>query len=69
MKRCNTITSILGTGLIISIVITGGVFIALFASDVGVTVGVALSGTRLQFFAIVITQKSFKMFYSKAKKT
>ena len=69
MKRFNTITRILDTGLITSIVITGKVFIALFASDVGVTVGVALSGTRLQFFAIVITQKSFKMFYSKAKKT
>ena len=68
MKRFNTITRILDTGLITSIVITGKVFIALFASDVGVTVGISLSGTRLQFFAIVITQKILSNVLQQSKK-
>ena len=68
MKRFNTITRILDTGLITSIVITGKVFIALFASDVGVTVGISLSGTRLKFFAIVITQKILSNVLQQSKK-
>ena len=45
MKRFNTITGIVDTGLITSTVITGGISIAAFASGVGLPVGIALSGT------------------------
>ena len=47
MKRFNTITGIIDTGLITSTVITGGISIAAFASGVGLPVGIALSGTSL----------------------
>ena len=47
MKRFNTITGIVDTGLITSTVITGGISIAAFASDVGLPVGIAITGTSL----------------------
>ena len=47
IKRFNTITGIVGTGLITSAVVTGGNPIAAFASSVGLSVGIALSGTIL----------------------
>ena len=47
MKRFNTITGIIDTGLITSTVITGGISIAAFASGVGLPVGIVLSGTSL----------------------
>ena len=51
------------TSLITSTVITGGVFIAVFASGVGLPVGIALSGTSQPFsLAAAITRKSFKTF-------
>ena len=69
MKRFNTITGIVDTGLITSTVITGGISIAAFASGVGLPVGVALSGTSLLLsLAIVITRKSFKTFTVKQEK-
>ena len=42
MKRFNTITGIVDTGLITSTVITGGISIAELASGVGLPVGIAL---------------------------
>ena len=42
MKQFNTITGIVDTGLIKSMVITGGISIAAFASGVGLPVGIAL---------------------------
>ena len=42
MKQFNTITGIVDTGLITSMVITGGISIAAFASGVGLPVGIAL---------------------------
>ena len=61
MKRFNTITSIVDTGLITSTVITGWASIAAFDSGVGLPVGIALSGTSLLVsLATVITRKSFK---------
>ena len=45
MKRCNTITGIVDTGLITSTVITGGFSIAAFASGVSLAVGIILIGT------------------------
>ena len=69
MKRFNTITGIVDTGLITSTVITGGISISAFASGVGLPVGIALSGTSLLLsLATVITQKSFKTFTIKQKK-
>ena len=69
MKLFNIITGIVDTGLITSTVITGGISIAAFASDVGLPVGVALSGTSLLLsFAMVITRKSFKTFTVKQEK-
>ena len=47
MKRFNTITGTVDTGLITSTVITGVISIAGFASGVGLPVGIALSGTSL----------------------
>ena len=41
MKRFNTITSVVDTGLITSIVITRGVAIAAFANGVAVPFGIA----------------------------
>ena len=43
MKRLNTITGIVDTGLITSTVITGGISIAAFASGIGLLVGITLS--------------------------
>ena len=69
MKRFNTITGIVDTGLITSTVITGGISIAAFASGVGLPVGIALSGTSLLLsLATVIIQKSFKTFTVKQEK-
>ena len=69
MKRFNTITGIVDTGLITSTVITGGISIAAFASGVGLPVGAALGGTSLLIsLAIVITRKSFKTFTVKQEK-
>ena len=63
MKRFNTITGIVDTGLITSTVITGGISIAAFASGVGLPVGISLSGTSLLLSpATAITRKSFKIF-------
>ena len=69
MKRFNTITGIVDTGLITSTVITGGISIAAFASGVWLPVGIALSGTSLLLsLATVITRKSFKTFTVKQEK-
>ena len=56
MKRYNTITDIVETGLITSTVITGGISFEAFANGVGLPVGIALSETSLLFpLATVIT--------------
>ena len=69
MKRFNTITGIVYTGLITSTVITGGISIAAFASGVGLPVGIVLIGTSLLLsLATVITRKSFKTFTVKQEK-
>ena len=69
MKQFNIITGIADTGLITSTVITGGIFIAAFASGVGLPVGIVLSGTSLLLsLATVITGKYFKIFTVKQKK-
>ena len=47
MKRFNTITGIVDTGLITSMVITGGISIAALASAVVLPIGIALGGTNL----------------------
>ena len=70
MKQFTTIASIVGTGLITSTVITGGVSIATFASDIDLPVGIALSRTSLLFtLATAITQKFFKILTVKQEKT
>ena len=69
MKRLNTITGIVDTGLITSTVITGGISIAAFASGVRLPVGIALSGTNLLLsFATAVTQTSFKIFTVRQEK-
>ena len=69
MKRFNTITGIVDTGLITSTVITGAISIAAFAGGVGLPVGIALSGTSLLLsLATAITRKSFKIFTVKQEK-
>ena len=69
MKRFNTITGVVDTGLITSTVITGGISIVALASGVGLPVGMALGGASLLFsLATVITQKSFKIFTVKQEK-
>ena len=69
MKRFRRITGIVDTGLITSTVITRGIFIAAFASGVGLLVGIALSETSLlPSSATVITRKSFKTFTIKQEK-
>ena len=69
MKRFDTVTGIVDTGLFTSTVITGGIYIAVFASSVGLPVGIALSGTSLLLsLATVIPQKSFKTFTVKQEK-
>ena len=63
MKRFNTITGIVDTGLITSTVITGGISVAAFASGVALPVGTALSRTSLFLsLATVIALKSLKTF-------
>ena len=69
MKRFNTITSIVETGLITSTVITGVISIAAFASGVGLPVGTSLSGTNLLLsLGTAATRKSFKIFKVKQEK-
>ena len=69
MKRFNTITGIVGTGLITSTVVTGENSIAAFASSVGLSVGIALSGTILLLsLSTAITWKYFKTFTVKQEK-
>ena len=69
IRRFNTITGIVDTGLITSMVITGGISIVAFASGVGLPVGVALSGTSLLLsLAMIISRKSFKTFTVKEEK-
>ena len=64
MEQFNTIANIVDTGLITSTVITGS-----FASGVGLSVGIALSGTSLLLSLVtVITRKSFKIFTVKQEK-
>ena len=63
MTRFNTITGIVGTGLITATVITGEISIAAFVSGVGLPVSIALSENSLLLsLATAITQKSFKIF-------
>ena len=69
MKRFNTITGIVDTGLVTTTIITGGISIAAFASGVGLPVGIALIGTSLLLsLAAAITRKSFKIFTVKQEK-
>ena len=70
MTRLNTITGIVETGLITSMVITGGISIVAFASGDGLPVGIVLSGTTslLLSLATAITQKSFEFFTIKQEK-
>ena len=69
MKRFNTITCIVDTGLITSTMITGGTSIAAFAGGVGLPVGIALSGASLLLSpTTVIKQKSSKTFTVKQEK-
>ena len=69
MKRFNMIIGIVDTSLITSTVIAGGISLAAFASGVGLTVGIALSGTSpLLSLATTITQKSLKIFTVKQEK-
>ena len=63
MKRFNTITGIVDTGLITATVITGKISIAAFVSGVGLPVSIALSENSLLLsLATAITQKYFKIF-------
>ena len=69
MKRFNTITAIVDTGLITSTVITRGISIGSFASGVSLPVDIALSVTSLFFsLATIITRKSVKTFTVKQEK-
>ena len=69
MKRFNTITGVVDTGLITSMVITGGISIVALASAVVLPVGIALGGTNLLLsLATAITWKSFKIFTVKQEK-
>ena len=69
MKFVNCKKNIVGTGLITSTGITGGVSIAAFVSAAGLPVGIALSETSILFSrATVITRKSFKIFTVKPEK-
>ena len=69
IKRFNTITGIVDTGLITSTVITGGISIAAFASSAGLPVGIALSGTSpLLSLTTAITRNSFKISTVKQEK-
>ena len=65
----NAITGIVDTGLITSTVITVRISIAAFPSGVGLSVGIALSGTSLLLsLANAIRQKSLKIFTVKQEK-
>ena len=69
IKRFNTITGILNTGLITSAVIAGGVSTATFASGVGLPVGAAFGEAGLLLFlATVIIWKFFKTLAVKQNK-
>ena len=69
IKRVNTTTGIVDTGVITSTMITGGISIAAFASSVGLLAGAALGETSLLLsFVTVITQKYFKIFTVKQEK-
>ena len=69
MKRFNTITGIIDTGLVTSTIITGEISIAAFASGVGLPVVIAFIGTSLLLsLAAAITRKSFKIFTVKQEK-
>ena len=69
MKRFDTLTGIVDTGLITSTAITGRISIAAFASGVGLPIGITLSGTSLLLsLATVIIWKSFKTFTVKQEK-
>ena len=69
MKQFNTITGIVDTCLITSTVITGEIYSAAFASEVGLPVGIVLSGTSLLLsLETAITRKSFKIFTVKQEK-
>ena len=69
IKRFNTITGIVDTGLITSTVITGGISIAAFASSAGLPVGIALSGTSpLLSLATAITRNFLKISTVKQEK-
>ena len=69
MKRFNMITGIVNTGLITLTVISGGISIAAFATGVGLSVGIALSGTGpILSLATVITQKLFRIFTLRQEK-
>ena len=63
MKRFNIIKNLVDSGLITSTVITSVVFIDAFERNVGMPVGIALSGNCL-FFSLVakITRRPFKIF-------
>ena len=69
IKQFNTITGIVDTGLITSTVITGGISIAAFASGVGLSVDIVLSGTSLLLsLTTFITRKSSRTFTVKQEK-
>ena len=69
MKRFNTITGIVDTGLITSTVITGEISFEAFASGIGLPVGAAFGGTSLLLsLATIITRICFKTFTVKQGK-
>ena len=69
MKRFNTVTCIVDTGLITPTVITVEISIAAFSSYVDLPIAIALSGTRILLsLATAITRKSFKTFTLKQEK-
>ena len=69
MERFNTITAIADTGLTTSTVISGGISMVAFASDVGLPVDIALGATSLLLSLVTaITQNSFKTFTVKQEK-
>ena len=69
MKRFNTITGIVDTGLISSMVITEGISIAALVSGVGLRIGMALGRTSLLFsLATVITRNALKISTVKQEK-
>ena len=67
-KQFNAITGTVDTGIITSTVITGGNSIAAFASGVGLTVGISLSGTCLLLTLATVIAKSFKIYTIKQEK-